>query len=337
MPLCLARALLILNILLLCVMPVDVHAESPLSEEHQRLITTEIETIRALVERQPDAEAKYRVIERSLTDASRVEVRLAVLNMAEQIVGDGLEPVLLKATALYHGRVRLAAVQLLARHGSPVAIDRLLELVAAEPEPDPDHRLPSRTLSQRAACFALADLGLRHEHVKQRIIDGLTVAKVASDELHDLKTQSLYILTRDRRLLTPFFDRLASDDTEERQRGVTAFRFLQLTKAPPELVARLNDESGMVRSWTVLTLGEIGDPATIDRLIGIATDQAENRNVRINAITALGNMRAEKAERSIRNMLEDETVNINAAIALSKITGKRHPLVPEGYALNFEE
>ena len=53
--------------------------------------------------------------------------------------------------------------------------------------------------------------------------------------------QALFQVTHDDELLKPFFERLKSKDDEERVNGVVAFQFLNLKKAPPEVVAALND------------------------------------------------------------------------------------------------
>jgi HEAT repeat protein len=63
----------------------------------------------------------------------------------------------------------------------------------------------------------------------------------------------------------------------------------------------------------------------------IAKDANLDRGIRCNAIGSLGHMRAADAQSLIESLLSDESLKVNAAIALSQITGKRHPLVPEGY------
>ena len=143
----------------------------------------------------------------------------------------------------------------------------------------------------------------------------------------------LFILTQDEELLKPFFERLRNEDPKIRERGVVAFRFLKLTQAPQELVKLLGDSSPDVQSWVALVLGEIGDPQTIPILIEAATATDRDRRVRCNAIGSLGDMRATQAEPILRDLLADESVKAVAAIALSRISGERHPLVPEGYNL----
>jgi len=115
-----------------------------------------------------------------------------------------------------------------------------------------------------------------------------------TEALFDAKHQALLLLTGDTALLKPFYDRLRAKDADERKRGVVAFRFLQLDKAPSQLIAMLGDADPTVRSWTALVLGEIGDPATTRTLIQVAEDRSEDRGVRANAISSLGRMHAEK-------------------------------------------
>ncbi len=87
---------------------------------------------------------------------------------------------------------------------------------------------------------------------------------VAKDNegLADACVQALFQITHDNELLKPFFERLKSKVGEERVNGIVAFRFLKLKKAPPEVVAALDDASPDVTSWAALVLGEIGDANT---------------------------------------------------------------------------
>ena len=85
------------------------------------------------------------------------------------------------------------------------------------------------------------------------------------------------------------------------------------------------------RGWVALVLGEIGDANTTALLMALAKDASLDRGTRSNAIGSLGHMRAVDAQPLMESLLSDENLKANAAIALSQITGKRHPLVPEGY------
>jgi HEAT repeat protein len=151
-----------------------------------------------------------------------------------------------------------------------------------------------------------------------------------------VKIQTLYILTGDKDLRAPFFERLDSPDPEIGEDGVVAFRFLRLRLAPKELTALIHDKNQGVRCWVALVLGEIGDPQTVPLLVEVARDNKMDRTTRCNAIASLGKMRAEEARLVLRELLADSDVQVNAAISLSQITGERHPLVPKGYALGLE-
>ena len=148
-----------------------------------------------------------------------------------------------------------------------------------------------------------------------------------------LRVQALYQITRDDELLKPFFARLKSKNAEERVNGIVAFRFLNLKKAPPEVVAALNDASPDVASWAALVLGEIGDAKTARPLMAIAGDAKKEVGVRCNAIGALGRMKIADASDLMERLLtdEDQRVVANAAVSLHRITGKKVKQFPEGY------
>jgi hypothetical protein len=80
------------------------------------------------------------------------------------------------------------------------------------------------------------------------------------EQLADARAQALYQVTRDEKLLKPFFERLRSRDAKVRVDGVVAFRFLKLKSAPRELVAALKDDDDEVRSWAALVVKEIDTP-----------------------------------------------------------------------------
>lgn len=127
---------------------------------------------------------------------------------------------------------------------------------------------------------------------------------------------------------------LRSPNTNKRVDGVVGLRVLKLQQAPEELIkALIDDPSNEVRSWVALVLGEIGDKEAVPVLIRSAQDKTQNRSIRCNAIYSLGRMRAKPAEAAVCELIGDEDVKINAAIAWSQITGQRHRLVPDGYDL----
>jgi len=190
--------------------------------------------------------------------------------------------------------------------------------------------------ARRSATFAIAELALRHPKLADKAADELRALPAREDpkdneSLDDARRQALYQVTRDESLLKPFFERLKSEDAKVRMDGANAFQFLKLKKAPPELVAALNDEDAGVRSNVALVLGGIGDPKTVEPLMAIAADAEAERGPRANAIYSLGQMRAKRAADLMEKLLADPSVATNAAVSLYRITGKKVKEFPEGY------
>lgn len=155
--------------------------------------------------------------------------------------------------------------------------------------------------------------------------------------LSDALIQARFPLTRDMRLLDTFLARLAHPDPKVREKGVVAFRGLGLKEVPSSLRALIDDPDVGIRSWALIVTTEIEGQVFAPTLVRIALNREEHFGVRCNAITALGGLRDTEAIPPLTGLLEDRNVSIrlNAAIALSRITGRRHPLVPEGYQLDL--
>ncbi len=196
-----------------------------------------------------------------------------------------------------------------------------------------------RSSARRAAIFAIAELAERFPKLAEKAAAelralpdaGLKDRDHASESLPDARLQALYQVTRDAALLKPFFDQLRSADPKVRERGLTAFRFLKLKKAPAEVVKALQDSSSEVRSWAALVLAEIGDPQTAGPLMAMAADAKVERGLRAGAIHALGRMRAKAAAELMEKLLAEPDLSASAAIALYRITGKKVKEFPEGY------
>lgn len=169
---------------------------------------------------------------------------------------------------------------------------------------------------------------------RDNIARAISEIPVAVVDLSVSKTQALFILTRNESLLAPFYRQLQNPDEKKQARGVVAFRFLKLNQAPDELSGMINDPAQEVRSCVALVLGETGDIKTIPILLNAALDKTQDTGTRSNAIQSLGPMRAKEIETELGKLLKDDAVKVNAAIALSQITGIRHPLVPNGYRLD---
>ena len=236
--------------------------------------------------------------------------------------------------------VRSEAATLLGRFGSEAAIVPLAKTAAVDKVTMGMRGcIGGEGTARRDSIFALAELGRRLPAAAKTITEEVSKLPNANDSadglrhdlLGDAQRQALFQLTQDPALLKPFFEQLKSKDAKTREDGVVAFQFLNLSSAPAELVALAKDPSPEVRSWVVLVLGKIGDAKTVPLLIEIAKDASMDRGSKCNAVCSLGSMRAADAKPLMESLLSDESVKVNAAIALSQITGKRHPLVPEGY------
>jgi HEAT repeat protein len=157
-----------------------------------------------------------------------------------------------------------------------------------------------------------------------------------NESLADARAQALYQITQDKALLTPFYAWLQSKDARERERGIVAFRFLNLKVAPVEIVGALKDTDLDVRRWAALVLGEIGDPKIAADLMAVAGNTGEDASVRGNALFGLGQMRTASAKDLLERLLSDPNtaVQANAAIALYRITGRKVKQFPEGYRVD---
>ena len=190
--------------------------------------------------------------------------------------------------------------------------------------------------ARRSATFAIAELAGRHPKLADKAAAELRALPDEFDakdneSLFDARRQALYQITHDESLLKPFYERLRSANALERADGANAFQFLNLKKAPDELIQALQDEDANVRSTAALVLGGIRDSKTIEPLLAIATDVKADRGVRSNAIHSLGQMRARAAGETMEKLLADPSVATQAAIALYRITGKKVEQFPAGY------
>jgi len=236
--------------------------------------------------------------------------------------------------------IRSAAATMLGRFGSETAITPLAKTAAFDAITFGQMGcIRHEGAARRSAIFALAELARRLPKSSNAIIKNIrdlpevdgADKRLINEHLGDVRRWALYQITEDRSLLATEFAQLKSADAKTRCNGVVAFRFLNLKNAPPELLTLARDQSPDVRSWVALVLGEIGDQKTIPLLIELVKDTQMDRCTRCNAIASLGQMRATNAQSLMENLLNDNDLKTNAAIALSLITGKRHPLVPEGY------
>ncbi len=306
-------------------------------EEHDRQARVLEQLKKAVVAETGDA-AKLAIIARMMKEEKAVDLRGQALELATQTPGADLDAFL---TALLDNEpdagLRGRAATALGHLGSEKCLAALAECAANDRTTDVEIGcMMGRSSARRAATFAVAELAARHQKIADEAAAKLrALSPVAKDNegLADARVQALYQITHDDDLLKPFFERLKSKDGEERVNGIVAFRFLALKKAPPEVVAALDDASPDVASWAALVLGEIGDAKTAPPLMAIAGDAKREVGLRCNAIGALGRMKVADASDLMERLLtdDDQRVVVNAAISLHRITGKKVKQLPEGY------
>jgi HEAT repeat protein len=235
--------------------------------------------------------------------------------------------------------VRILAAKALGKHGT----DRCLPALAKASATDTETEIGMGCMVGKADCrreatFAVAELATRYPKLADQAATALRDLKPPTEgkdaeSMADARAQALYQVTRDEKLLAPFFERLRSKDLKVRESGVVAFQYFKLKVAPPELVAALKDTDAGIQSWTALVLGHIADPKTVPLLMTAAEDTKQDIGVRCNAIFSLGLMKAADATELVRKLLADEkeAVQAQAAIALYRITGEKVKQFPAGY------
>ena len=308
-----------------------------LSRQWLEQTDAKVEHIQTALDKYQDSGQKMEFLQESYAQATNEDVRPRILMMAEKIGGDGYEKMLI--TTVESDKdvgMRITAAHQLGIYGTSRSIDPLLKCAESEVK-QPNHRgdIVISEDARRIAYFALADIGLRLPSERQRIVTGIRGFSTSTE--NDEKTEVLFILTGDTNLLRPFYERMTNADPRIAVSGVTAFRSLKLKQATEELIKQLGNSNPAVRNWVAFVLGEIGDPHTIPLLVNIANDRKEDKDVMLGAIVALGKMHAKDATTALQQIISVETndvIKVQAAIALSKITGVRHPLVPDGYPID---
>lgn len=235
--------------------------------------------------------------------------------------------------------IRGLAAKALGAHGSDQCLPALVQAAATDKTTDFQMGcIAGKGTARRSATFAIAELAARHPKLADKAAAALRALTPPADpkdneSLADARVQALFQVTRDEKLLTPFLDNLRSPDAKVRERGAVAFRFFKLKVAPPELLAALGDADASVRSWAGLVLGEIADPKTVPMLLALAGDAKKDVALRCNVIGALGRMREKGVTELMRKLLADESeaVQVQAAIALYRLTGEKVKQFPAGY------
>jgi HEAT repeat protein len=235
--------------------------------------------------------------------------------------------------------IRILAARALGLHGTDLCLPALAKAAATDRETEIRMGcMVGKSTARRAATFALAELAAHYPKLADRTATALRELKPPAEgkdaeSLADARAQALYQVTRDEKLLAPFLERVKSKDLKVRESGVVAFQYFKLKVAPAELVAALKDADAGIRTWTALVLGHIADPKTVPVLMTAAEDTKEDIGVRCNAINSLGRMKAADATKLMRKLLGDEkeAVQVQAAIALYRLTGEKVMQFPKGY------
>lgn len=235
--------------------------------------------------------------------------------------------------------IRSLAAMALGTHGTDQCLPALAKAAATDAVTELRMGcIGGRGTARRAATFAIAELAARHPKLAEpasAALRGLTPPADPGDgdSLADARNQALYQVIHDDKLLAPFLDRLRSKDAKVRESGAVAMRYFKLKVAPPELVNSLSDADPSVRSWAALSIGEIADPKTVPALMAAAGDPKRDVGFRCNAIHSLGRMKAAAATALLQRLLtdENEAVQVQAAIAVYRITGEKPKQFPAGY------
>lgn len=310
--------------------------ESPADYQRHRGHVTVLK--RTMIGSLTDAE-KYRRLTEAMEDDTNADHRRDLLELARLHCGTAQEAFLIKVLRSDTDyTVRSAAATMLGRFGSAATVKPLAEAAASDAITTGKRGcMRGDGSARRQAIFALAEIGRRLPQATKAAAEAIRSLpenndrRFAGDQLADVRRWALFQLTGDRALLAAEFKKLRSDEAMARTDGVLAFRFLNLKAAPPEIVALAKDASPNVRCSVAMVLGEIGDRKTIPLLIDLAGNDKLDRNSRCSAIASLGRMHATEAKSLMEGLLSDPELKMNAAIALSEITGTRHPLVPKGY------
>lgn len=269
-------------------------------------------------------------------DAMAIEpvtvVRRQILSRASRLSGEVLEDWLIGLLRNEQDHfLRGCIATLLGKKGSQKSVAPLISTAYFDMKTHSlVHDILTQGTARREALFALVELGKRVPKARPRITAALRLLPARDDRkadpeaIYDVRLQALYQLTGEAKLIRPFFKRLESDDTKERVRGVVAFQFLKLRKAPPALIARLTDSSAEVRGYAALVLGTIGDVAAAPALMAAAENEELGGFTRVHAVVALGSMKARAASGLMKQLAKDSnrTLAFHAVRALARIEGK---------------
>ena len=303
----------------------------PPEEEGQRRQRLLARLDRALAKETTEA-GKYAHVRDAMAVETVTVMRRQILLRASRLSGEVLEDWLIGLLRNEQDHfMRGCIATLLGKKGSEKSVGPLISIAYFDRKTRAVvHDILTQGTARREAIFALAELGNRLPKAKPRVTAALRLLPARPDRkadpegIYDVRLQALYQLTGEAKLIRPFIKWLASDDPKERTRGVCGLRFLKLRKAPPELIVRLTDSSAEVRTWAALVLGEIGDVAAVPALMAAAENEKLGDHTRVNAVVALGNMKARAASGLMKQLAKgsNRTLAYHAAQALARIRAK---------------
>jgi hypothetical protein len=312
----------------------------PISRDEYDRQTASMEQLKRSVTAEAEASKKLALLSRAVKAERDPNFRRRLLTLAEALPPGERETFYTRLLANDpDAGLRSDAATALGHVGSETSLAALAKAAAADPDTlEIRGDVGGQSNARRAARFAIAELAERHPAIAADAAEHLRTLPEKypppdNQGLADSRTQALYQVTRDAKLLKPFYDRLKSDVPRERENGVIAFRFLKLKEAPPEVVAALKDPENGVRQWAALVLGEIGDPKVAPALMELAADPKQDPRLRCNAVGSLGTLKTPAAAELMEKLLTDpdQRVQTSAAIALYQITGKKVSQFPPGY------
>jgi HEAT repeat protein len=314
-------------------------AGPPLREEGERRVKL-IASLKAALAAEATAAGKAAALRRAYQADPSPDVRRVVLEHVPAQPDAAIDRFLTDVlTGDADAGIRSLAAKALGTHGTEGCLPALAKAAATDKVTGLRVGcIGGEGTARRAATFAIAELAARHPKLADRAATALreltpSASPKDPESLADARVQALYQVTREEKLLVPFLERLRSKDAKVRESGAVAFRFFKLKVAPPELVKALSDADAGVRSWAALVLGEIADPKTVPALLAVAGDSKQDAGLRCNAIHSLGRMKAAAATELMRKLLADEkkVVQVQAAIALYRLTGEKVKQFPAGY------
>ncbi|WP_020470402.1 HEAT repeat domain-containing protein [Zavarzinella formosa] len=249
----------------------QVRGGPPIREEGERRQKL-VDTLKKSLAAETTDAGKAAVLAKAMKDEPNPNVRRVVLDAIGPLSGAELDKFLTDvltgdsdagirsqaAVALGH----LGSEKTLAALGAAAKSDKTTDILMGD--------IGGRSSARRPATFAIAELAARFPKSADDaavILRALSPAADTKDSesLADARLQALYQITRDEKLLKPFYERLKSREAPERVSGVVAFRFLKLKSAPPELLAAQKDDDREVRSWANFVVNEITAPKAAPR------------------------------------------------------------------------